>query len=557
MQIVDSIKHQAELDRLKLEANRSRQVTADQADRLEKLKKQNDMLDVRIQELKKATSTDQSEIKDLRAKLRMAEHERTQLITKQGEVGETKKALQALEAKKREELRERDKKITELEKTVTLERKKREGADAKLKEVKAKADEEVGEVRQAIQGLQERLDEARAEAHRTQSSLAMAEGRAGHKEEELMAQLEQYRAILGRVAEEYGRLASVTVPSQDHSHLKQEYTMLNVRTLRLERKLANSEGQVVELANLVRQVKDQNALLAGQLRDAEDAVIFYSQALEDATQAALVHHRSSCHTLDQEVAIIDQECHESERQVQTAYLSQSEACCEFYRLGCDQLLSLYSAVDHAWTEEQQVVQRQTVDLTAAITTRDSLISQLEVVRAEHEGARQELTAASAALQDAIADQATIEHRLQEVEVQMQAEAVKNKEALQKERDIAQRTAAAAQMAKMSEEGLRAEVEQCVVATAPHSCVVSDNIMARLTTELTDAERYHEAYYSLVDEVDALVDRNNLAEEEANRLSKFNAEILGHNNPAQRIMYVDRIRRELAEVKHVRLFYSIS
>jgi hypothetical protein len=49
----------------------------------------------------------------------------------------------------------------------------------------------------------------------------------------------------------------------------------------------------------------------------------------------------------------------------------------------------------------------------------------------------------------------------------------------------------------------------------------------------------------------LVDRNDLAEEEADRLSRFNAEILGHNNPAQRIMYVDRIRKELAETKHVR------
>jgi len=54
----------------------------------------------------------------------------------------------------------------------------------------------------------------------------------------------------------------------------------------------------------------------------------------------------------------------------------------------------------------------------------------------------------------------------------------------------------------------------------------------------------------VDEVGTLVDQNILAEEEAGRLSKFNAEILGHNNPAQRIMYVDRIRRELAETKHV-------
>lgn len=70
------------------------------------------------------------------------------------------------------------------------------------------------------------------------------------------------------------------------------------------------------------------------------------------------------------------------------------------------------------------------------------------------------------------------------------------------------------------------------------------------TELADAERYQEAYVSLSEQVGALVARNQLAEEEAERLGKFNAEILGHNNPAQRIAYVDRIRRELAEAKHV-------
>ena len=46
-------------------------------------------------------------------------------------------------------------------------------------------------------------------------------------------------------------------------------------------------------------------------------------------------------------------------------------------------------------------------------------------------------------------------------------------------------------------------------------------------------------------------RNQIAEEEVDRISQFNAEILGHHNPAQRIMYVDRIRRELAEAKQVR------
>jgi hypothetical protein len=72
----------------------------------------------------------------------------------------------------------------------------------------------------------------------------------------------------------------------------------------------------------------------------------------------------------------------------------------------------------------------------------------------------------------------------------------------------------------------------------------------LLNELAEAERYQEAYTALFEQVGSLVARNQLAEEEAERLSKFNAEILGHSNPAQRIAYVDRIRRELAEAKHV-------
>lgn len=73
--------------------------------------------------------------------------------------------------------------------------------------------------------------------------------------------------------------------------------------------------------------------------------------------------------------------------------------------------------------------------------------------------------------------------------------------------------------------------------------------------MTELSRFQEAYYNLVDETEALVARNNLAEEEAETLSKFNAEIIGHNNPGQRILYVDRIRRELSEVKQVSIFIT--
>ena len=77
------------------------------------------------------------------------------------------------------------------------------------------------------------------------------------------------------------------------------------------------------------------------------------------------------------------------------------------------------------------------------------------------------------------------------------------------------------------------------------------LVYRLNHELADASRFQDAYYKLLDETEGLLARNDLAEEEAERLSRFNAEILGHQNPAQRIVYVDRIRRELAKTKQVR------
>ena len=74
----------------------------------------------------------------------------------------------------------------------------------------------------------------------------------------------------------------------------------------------------------------------------------------------------------------------------------------------------------------------------------------------------------------------------------------------------------------------------------------------LSNALAESEDYAHAYKTLVDEVNALVDRNALAEEEAEKLSKFNAELLSNKNPAQKIMYVDRIRQELVDAKQVGL-----
>ena len=50
------------------------------------------MLDARVQELKKTSMAEQAELRDLRVKLRSAEHERTQLAAKQSDAAEARKA---------------------------------------------------------------------------------------------------------------------------------------------------------------------------------------------------------------------------------------------------------------------------------------------------------------------------------------------------------------------------------------------------------------------------------------------------------------------------------
>ncbi|CCM05073.1 uncharacterized protein FIBRA_07279 [Fibroporia radiculosa] len=144
--------HHLESERLKLELSRAQRTNTEHVERADKLKKQNDVLEARLQDLKKSNGVEQNELRELRTKLKAVEHERAQLATKQGEASDMKKALQVAEAKRRDDLRERDKRIAELEKAFSSEKKRREMAEAKLTEVKVKVDAEKQEIRALASG---------------------------------------------------------------------------------------------------------------------------------------------------------------------------------------------------------------------------------------------------------------------------------------------------------------------------------------------------------------------------------------------------------------------
>lgn len=74
------------------------------------------------------------------------------------------------------------------------------------------------------------------------------------------------------------------------------------------------------------------------------------------------------------------------------------------------------------------------------------------------------------------------------------------------------------------------------------------VSIRLSAALSDAERYEEAYQKLRNAFEAILSRNESAEQEADALSQINADLLGHTNHGQKIHYVDRIRKELDQAR---------
>lgn len=137
LQLPDTFqKHKEEVEGLKKELTRAQKESSEHTPQFDKLKKQIDALDAKLQETRRQNLLDQAEIKELRVKLRVSENERGHLASKSEESGDAKKSLVALETKRKEELRERDRRIAELEKSIANEQRRNEVLEGKLSESK-------------------------------------------------------------------------------------------------------------------------------------------------------------------------------------------------------------------------------------------------------------------------------------------------------------------------------------------------------------------------------------------------------------------------------------
>ncbi|CAA7259285.1 unnamed protein product [Cyclocybe aegerita] len=512
--------HNAELERLKQELALSQKQLSDQTDKFGKQKKQTATLEALVQDLKKNATIDQSELKDLRHKLRLLELDREKLSSKQPEIAQLRKFLQALEIKRKDDLKERDHRIADLERQLQAEKKKRDLLEHKTQDSKRLFDEERQALRAAMHDVEVHLTKTKAEASEAQDRLRHVQDEKTADEGELLEQLEQHRRLLDTVARQYATVVSQSMSLAAYKRLQHDYAALQIRQFRLERKLTNSEGQVVELTHLFRQVKEDNTHLSHLLRDALEEIAF----LANLSESRPAEEQSA--TVDN----VAQDVRDRAVELARVDAATESLTSRYYQLKSNELHFASTVLVKEHADAVTLAEQRASDLSSALASHEMIAARLETVQKDRADSEERLKQATEEAEHLKTSAAILESKLARLQEEFDGIASVHATALKKEKDTIQRLTSTIQKNRSAEEALRAEIEQ-------------------LTAEITEAERFQEAYYSLSDQVGTLITRKQIAEEEADRISKFNAEILGHNNPAQRIMYVDRIRRELAEAKH--------
>jgi hypothetical protein len=423
------------------------------------LKKQVDTQDARVQDLKRTALADQTEIQDLRTKLRAAEAERVAFQTKYEESVRTKQIVGSADVARRDELQKQERRIVELETALDGERRRREDAESQLRDtVTAKAEEAA---RRSGENAKARiqLEQVQAEITQAKAELDADRKRGEVQREELVEQLEALRDMLGQAAAQYGNLVSETVSKAAYDKLWCERNSLQFHTFRLERKLANTEAQVAELASLIRQSQDANGLLEAELRATEEHRISCFDALEDLSTDLRSDGDSTHSQLVDRLYAAHEELLLSELEIQVMLSSSDRRSAQSYAALNDELASSCVAMRADLDAEQVVSQAQAIQLQAAKAVQEATTADLHAVRTDLESTRKQFEETLSLLSAVRMREAALVQEVEEVRTQNEEQATAQKQALQKEKETVAKLASSLQQSKVAEEELRAEVSQ--------------------------------------------------------------------------------------------------
>ena len=449
------------MERIKQELSRAQKLNSEQTSQLDKLKKQNDSFDAKLQESRKQNIVDQTEIKELRAKLRVSENERGHLALKSEEGGDAKKSIAALEAKRKEELRERDKRIAELKKSFANEQKRNQVLEGKLLESRGSAQQELDEARKTISSLRSKVTIA-------EEDVASARAGAGQREEELIAQLESARTMIQRVAEEYGRLASSTVSKVSYDAVKRENCTLQLNVIRYQRRFTVADSEVHEMVDLLKVSRDQSRALEHIIRGVWADLDSYADYLSETLLSVDDTPPNECAELEPHLLRIALD--ESTRRADTiaAQLSSTELFAHWYKTLGRTLLHDYSlACTELSTaaEENQAHQNATTIATTHVST---LSTQLEAAKLQTDSTRRQAAELSEQLEVARARETSLKEEMTKRERDVKAEKQAAREKLQREKEVVSHLQTSMERQRFAEDEMRSEISMYAISPSVSS-----------------------------------------------------------------------------------------
>jgi hypothetical protein len=385
----------------------------------------------------------------LRHKLRLLEAERDKFISKQPELVQLKKSLSQLESKRKDELKERDRRITDLEKQLLSATKVKDLLESKFIDSKRLSDQQLSSTRSE---LETHLEQARSESRLAKEELKDLTATTAIREENILKQLEDHRRLLDRVVQEYAYLASQSVSSTDYHYLKHDYSVLQLHQLRLERKVANAEGQVIELTHLIRQAKEENLLSSQALSDALDENSILRTAASE-------HCDNSAFSLDAILDGIHSNINLEHVELAKVDASTHELLTGYYQSRCIDLCLSFSVINKELSDIQATTGQHAIDLASALTCNESLTCRLESLQKEHDTREEEVKLGLATINDLKAATVSLEAQVAEKQKKLDDSDSSHANDLKKEKDTIHRLNTTIQKSRMAEEAFRDEIDE--------------------------------------------------------------------------------------------------
>ena len=381
----------------------------------------------------------------MRHKLRLLEAERDKINSKQPELVQLKKSFSLLESKRKDELKERDRRIADLEKQLLSAAKAKDLLESKLVDSKRISDQQLSSMRSELETF---LEQARSESRLAKEELKNLTTATAIREENI----EDHRGLLDRVVQEYAHLASRSVSSTEYHHLKHDHFVLQLHQLRLERKLANAEGQVIELTHLIRQAKEENLQSSQALSDALDENSILRTAASE-------HDNNPTFSLDVLLDSIHSNIILEHVELAKVDASTHELLTGYYQSQCIDLSLAFSVINKELGGIQATTGQHAIDLASALICNESLTSRLESLQKEYDTREEEVKLGLATTNDLKAVTASLKAQVAEMQQKLDDSDSSHANDLKKEKDTIHRLNTTIQKSRMAEEAFRDEIDE--------------------------------------------------------------------------------------------------